>query len=101
MSDIYYRVIAKTGVVVTLQDFDERDYDPAIWLTDGKGAPLKFGHAGDAEQTYFGQVRAIAEAIQMIGEAFGKLTIPDESRFLAHKLVSQFNTYIPTNEKSK
>ena len=100
MSDIYYRVIAETGVVATLQDFDERDYDPAIWLTDGNGIPLKFSHAGDAEQAYFGQIRAASEALQMIGEAFGKLTIPDESRFLAHKLVSHFNMYVPTKEMS-
>ena len=48
------------------------------------------------------QVRELSEAIQMIGEAFGKMTIPDESRFLAHKLVTHFGHIdLPGNGDTK
>jgi len=95
MSGIYYRVIAETGDVITLQEFDERDYDPRIWLTDFRGKPLAFRTPEDAKGNYLAQIREVSEAIRMIGEAFGKLTIPDDSRFLAHKLVSHFKMVAP------
>lgn len=95
MSEVYYRIHSELGRAVALQDFDEPHYAPGTFLTDGTGEPLKFAYEGDAEQHYFGQIRELSEALQMIGEAFGKLTIPDESRFLAHKLVTHFGAMIP------
>jgi hypothetical protein len=100
MSNVYYRIVAETGQIAALQDFDEPDYAPDAFLKDGTGEPLRFTHEGDAQQYYFRQIREISEALQMIGQAFGKLTIPDDSRFLAHKLIAHFNALIPTNETS-
>lgn len=99
MSNLYYRIVAESGRVATLQDFDESDYAPGTFLTDSSGVPLKFDSPGDAEQHYAGQVRELAEAMQMIGKAWGTLQIPAEARFLAHKMINHFNVIIPT-EKS-
>ncbi len=95
MSDIYYRIVAESGQIATLQDCDERDYEPGTFLTDGNGDPLKFDSEGEAQQYYFAQIRELSDAIQMIGQAWGDMKIPTESRFLAHKLINQFNVYIP------
>ena len=95
MSDVYYRIVAETGRVAALQDFDESDYEPGTFLTDGNGEPMKFPTEGDAEQYYFRQIRELSEAIQMIGQSYGELTIPAESRFLAHKLITHFGAMIP------
>lgn len=88
--DVYYRVIAKTGDVVTLQDFDEIGYDPSIWLKDFDGNPLKFESEAAASRNYVHQIREVSDALNMIGEAIGNLTIPEDSKFLAHKLVTMF-----------
>lgn len=50
--------------------------------------------AVEAAQAYFRQIHEVSEALRMIGEAFGHLTIPDDSRFLAHKLVTSFNIHV-------
>lgn len=47
---IYYRVVAKSGHVSTLQSFDEDDYDPSIWLTGPDGKPAKFDDEGEARR---------------------------------------------------
>lgn len=39
---VYYRVRASDGAVVTLQWFDEYDYDPSIWLKDSHGESMVF-----------------------------------------------------------
>jgi hypothetical protein len=100
MSDVYYRIVAESGQIATLQDFDEYDYEPDAFLKDGSGVPLKFTHEGDAQQYYFGQVRELSEAIQMIGQAWGSMQVPAEARFLAHKLINHFNVLIPNKNET-
>lgn len=87
MSEVYYRVIAETGAAAAVQDFDEADCDQSRWLRGGDGAPLKFDAEEDAARAYSERFQEVANALAMIGETFGDITIPRDSVYLAHKLV--------------
>lgn len=65
---LYYRVVAATGHVSTLQEFDEGDYDPNIWLTGADGKPLKFDTEEEARDSAAVRIRdLIAERDRLSG----------------------------------